>query len=313
MGSVVPSECKVALLAGGTSGEREISIASGKGAKGALEEAGFTVDWIDPANKDDLTRLIEEDYDVAFMCLHGRKGEDGVTQGMLELIGLPYTCSGVLASAMAMDKSRSKVFYELDGIPTPPSVTLKNGRQYDVDAIAEKIGIPCVVKPVTEGSTLGIEIVNDAAELKGAIERAFTFDDIVLVEKFVEGKEITVAVIGNDNPKALPIIEIIPRGDFYDFDSKYAPGGSQHICPAPLEEALAAKIHDYAERAHCVLGCSGVSRTDFIIDADGIPWALETNTIPGMTATSLLPDAARAAGISFPDLCTRLIELALEK
>lgn len=313
MSAVVPSECKVALLAGGTSGEREISIASGKGAKGALEEAGFSVDVIDPADKEDLKRLIEGSYDVAFLCLHGRKGEDGVMQGMLELIGLPYTCSGVLASATAMDKARSKVFYELDGIPTPPAMSFKRSEQYDAAFIAEEVGVPCVVKPATEGSTLGIEIVVDAAELEGSIERAFTFDDIVLVEKFVEGKEITVAVIGNDDSKALPIIEIIPRGEFYDFDSKYAPGGSQHICPAPLEEGLAATIHDYAERAHRVLGCSGVSRTDFIIDADGIPWALETNTVPGMTATSLLPDAARAAGISFPELCTRLIELALEK
>ena len=313
MSAVVPSECKVALLAGGTSGEREISIASGKGAKGALEEAGFVVDCLDPANKEDLKRLIEGPYDVAFLCLHGRNGEDGVMQGMLELIGLPYTCSGVLASATAMDKARSKVFYELDGIPTPTSVTLTAARAYDVKEVKEKVGLPCVVKPATEGSTLGIEIIDDENELAAAIKRAFTFDDIVLVEKFVEGTEITVAVIGNDDPKALPIIQIVPRGDFYDFDSKYAPGGSQHICPAPLDEDLAATIHDYAERAHCALGCSGVSRSDFIIDADGIPWILETNTVPGMTPTSLLPDAARAAGIPFSELCTTLIQLALEK
>ena len=313
MSAVVPNECRVALLAGGTSGEREISIASGKGAKGALEEAGFAVDWIDPANKEDLKRLIEEPYDVAFLCLHGRNGEDGVMQGMLELIGLPYTCSGVLASATAMDKARSKVFYELDGLPTPPSVTLTKKQQYDADAIAEEIGVPCVVKPATEGSTLGIEIIEDAAELAGAIERAFGFDDIVLVERFVAGKEITVAVLGNDKPEALPIIEIVPKGEFYDFESKYAPGGSQHICPAPLDEELTAKINEYAARAHRALGCRGVSRSDFIIDGEGVPWILETNTVPGMTATSLLPDAARAAGVAFPDLCTKLIELALEK
>ncbi|MBR3182661.1 MAG: D-alanine--D-alanine ligase [Eggerthellaceae bacterium] len=313
MSTVIPSECKVALLAGGTSGEREISIASGKGAKGALEEAGFSVDVIDPADKEDLMKLIGGQYDVAFMCLHGRKGEDGVMQGMLEIIGLPYTCSGVLASATAMDKSRSKVLYELAGIPTPPSVTLMRMGEYDVKSIADEVGVPCVVKPVTEGSTIGIEIVDDSAELEGSIERAFEFDDVVLVEKYVGGKEITVAVLGNNQPEALPIIEIVPRGDFYDFDSKYAPGGSQHICPAPLEEELTAKINDYAARAHLALGCRGVSRSDFIIDDDGVPWILETNTVPGMTATSLLPDAARAAGMSFPELCTRLIELALEK
>ena len=172
MSAVVPNECRVALLAGGTSGEREISIASGKGAKGALEEAGFAVDWIDPANKEDLKRLIEEPYDVAFLCLHGRNGEDGVMQGMLELIGLPYTCSGVLASATAMDKARSKVFYELDGLPTPPSVTLTKKQQYDADAIAEEIGVPCVVKPATEGSTLGIEIIEDARSASDHRDRA---------------------------------------------------------------------------------------------------------------------------------------------
>ena len=311
MGAVVPSECKVALLAGGTSGEREISIASGKGAMAALEEAGFVVDWIDPASKDDLKKLVDEAYDVAFLCLHGKMGEDGTVQGMLELLGIPYTCSGVLASATAMDKAKSKVFYELDGIPTPPSVTLKRESSYDVEAVKTQVGIPCVVKPATEGSALGVEIVEAEDMLADAIERAFAIDSLVLVERFVEGIEVTVAVLGNDSPEALPIIKIVPMGEFYDFDSKYAPGGSQHICPAPLEEGLTNRIQEYAARAHCALGCSGVSRSDFIIDSNGKPWILETNTIPGMTATSLLPDAARAAGISFPDLCTRLIELAL--
>lgn len=311
MSAVVPSTCKVALLAGGTSGEREISIASGKGAQAALEEAGFVVDWIDPADKDDLKKLVDGSYDVAFLCLHGKMGEDGTVQGMLELLGIPYTCSGVLASAMAMDKAKSKVFYELDGIPTPPSVTLKRETDYDVEEVKAKVGVPCVVKPATEGSALGVEIVEDDSILADAIERAFAIDALVLVERFVEGIEVTVAVLGNESPEALPIIKIVPMGEFYDFDSKYAPGGSQHICPAPLEEGLTSEIQDYAARAHCVLGCSGVSRSDFIIDSDGKPWILETNTIPGMTPTSLLPDAARAAGISFPDLCTRLIELAL--
>ncbi len=312
MSAVVPGECKVALLAGGTSGEREISIASGKGAKEALEEAGFEVDWIDPASKDDLKSLIEEPYDVAFLCLHGKMGEDGTVQGMLELLGIPYTCSGVLASATAMDKDKSKTFYSLDGIPTPPAVALKRDEGYNVDDVKEKVGIPCVVKPATEGSALGVEIVEDESVLEEAIERAFAIDGLVLVERFIEGTEITVAVIGNEKPKALPIIKIVPMGEFYDFDSKYAPGGSQHICPAPLDEALTATVHEYAARAHRALGCRGVSRSDFIIDEDGTPWILETNTIPGMTATSLLPDAARAAGMSFPELCTKLVEFALE-
>ena len=312
MSAVVPSECKVALLAGGTSGEREISIASGKGAKEALEEAGFAVDWIDPSRKEDLKRLIEQPYDVAFLCLHGKMGEDGTVQGMLELLGIPYTCSGVLASATAMEKDKSKAFYALDGIPTPRAVALKRDDDYCVDDIKKVVGIPCVVKPATEGSALGVEIIEDESVLGEAIERAFELDSVVLVESFIDGTEVTVAVIGNAKPEALPIIKIVPMGEFYDFDSKYAPGGSKHICPAPLDEALTTQIQEYAARAHCALGCRGVSRSDFIIDGDGKPWILETNTIPGMTATSLLPDAARAAGMSFPELCTKLIELALE-
>lgn len=310
--TVVPSECKVALLAGGSSGEREISLASGKGALGALEEAGYDVTWIDPSVKDDLKRLMDEPFDVAFLCMHGKMGEDGTLQGFLELLGIPYTCSGVQASAIAMDKAKSKILYSLAGVPTAPSITLKAGEPYDIDEIVEKLGLPCVVKPDTEGSALGVEIVQDAAELDAAIKRVFEIDDLLILETFIAGEEITVAVIGNDDARALPIIKIVPRGGFYDFDSKYAPGGSQHICPAPIEESLAEVIHDYAIRAHHALGCRGVSRSDFIIDAEGVPWILETNTIPGMTATSLLPDAARAAGMTFPELCTALIEYALE-
>lgn len=312
MGAINPGECRVALLAGGTSGEREISIASGEGAKKALEEAGFPVVWIDPSSKDDLKQLIEEPFDVAFLCLHGKMGEDGTVQGMLELLGIPYTCSGVLASATAMDKAKSKVFYELGGVPTPPSFTLKRQEAFDPDMLKQNIGVPCVVKPATEGSALGVEIVEDDARLLDAIDTAFELDSRVLVEKFIPGTEVTVAVIGNDEPRALPIIEIVPKGEFYDFDSKYAPGGSQHICPARLGEELTSLVQDYACSAHRALGCAGVSRSDFIIDADGKPWILETNTIPGMTATSLLPDAARAAGMSFSELCTALIEYALE-
>lgn len=310
--SVQPQDCRVALLAGGTSGEREISLASGEGAKAALEEAGFSVTWIDPSLKDDLKKLIDEHFDVAFLCMHGKMGEDGTLQGMLELFGIPYTCSKVQASAIAMDKVKSKIMYELAGVPTAASISMSKGDRYNVDEIVAKLGIPCVVKPATEGSALGVEIVEHEEDLAEAIERVFSIDTQILLEQFVAGTEITVAVLGNEEAYALPIIQIVPKGEFYDFESKYAPGGSQHICPAPLDEALAEKIKAYAVDAHHALGCSGVSRSDFIIDSDGTPWILETNTIPGMTATSLLPDAARAAGMSFPELCTALIEYALE-
>lgn len=307
-----PKDCRVALLAGGTSGERSISLASGEGAKGALLEAGYQVIPIDPAKKDDIKRLIDEPFDVAFLCLHGKNGEDGTVQGLLQLLGIPFTCSGVQASAIAMDKAKSKVMYTVNGVETPKSVTLKREEPYDVVEIEKLLGIPCVVKPATEGSALGVEIVEDENELDNAIKRAFEIDDLVVIESFIKGIELTVAILGNDDPIALPIIEIVPKGDFYDFESKYQPGGSEHICPARLSDELTAYIQEQAIKAHKALGCRGVSRSDFIVDESEKPWILETNTIPGMTATSLLPDAARAAGITFPELCTKLIEYALE-
>lgn len=310
--AIDPGKCKVALLAGGSSGEREISLASGKGAKGALEEAGFSVTWIDPSNKEELRILIDQEFDVAFLCMHGKMGEDGTVQGFLEMLGIPYTCSHVQASAIAMDKAKSKILYERAGVLTPASRDIHKGEDYDVEEIIGALGLPCVVKPATEGSALGVEIVEKAEDLGPAIERVFDIDDQIILEQFIEGMEITVAILGNEDTIPLPIIQIVPRGEFYDFDSKYAPGGSQHICPAPIEDDLAKEIQGFAAKAHRALGCSGVSRSDFIIDADNRAWILETNTIPGMTATSLLPDAARAAGISFPELCTKLIEYALE-
>lgn len=307
-----PATCRVALLAGGTSGEREISLASGKGAGEALRQAGFAVTELDPASKDDLKALIDGNFDVAFLCLHGKGGEDGQLQGFLEVIGLPYTGPGVWSSATAMNKAKSKVFYAREGIATAPFFSLEQGRPYDVGEIAEAMDGICVVKPATEGSALGIYIVEGEESIQEAIEEVFKIDSLVVVERFIKGTELTVAVLGNDEPYALPIIEIVPRGEFYDFDSKYAPGGSRHICPAPLDEALTQRIQAMAVAAHRALECTGVSRSDFILDEEGTPWILETNTIPGMTSTSLLPDAARAAGVEFPELCTRLIASALE-
>ncbi len=309
-----PATCRVALLSGGTSGEREISIASGDGAEAALKEAGCSVDRFDPANKDDLKALIDGDYDVAFLCLHGRHGEDGVIQGFLEMIGLPYLGPGVWSSAIAINKARSKDFYRLAGVPTAPSVTLRAGEPYTVSDIIAQVGDHVVVKPASEGSSIGVSIVSGADDIEKAIGEAFRHDTEVVVEKFISGREFTVAVIGNDKPRALPIIEIIAqKGEFYDFESKYAAGGSKHICPAELPEEEAATIQREAIGAHKALDCEGVSRTDFILDDEGKPWALETNTIPGMTSTSLLPDAARAAGIPFPQLCTMLVQYALER
>lgn len=308
-----PQQIKVALLAGGTSGEREISLQSGKGAGEALRAAGFSVTEFDPANTNDLVELIKGSFDVAFLCLHGKHGEDGTMQGFLETINLPYTGPGVWSSATAIDKAKAKVHYIEDGITTPQSVTLRSASDMTAQEIIDKLGEHVVVKPATEGSALGVSIVEGAEELQKAIETDFEMDKKVVVETYVSGTELTVAVLGNNDPQALPVIEIVPQlGEFYDFESKYAAGGSDHICPARISEELTKKVQQTALAAHKALNCRGVSRTDIILGEDGTCWVLETNTIPGMTATSLLPDAARVAGMDFPQLCTKLIELALE-
>ena len=309
--SIDPAQIKVALLSGGSSGEREISLASGNGALEALLEAGFQVDRFDPAKKTDLIKLIEGSYDVAFLCTHGRMGEDGVIQGFLEMIGLPYTGSGVLASALAMDKARAKACYLEAGIPTPLSFTITEESDLEPSFIIEKLGSKCVVKAATEGSSLGVFIVEGEDELAQAMRDVFEYDTHAVVEAYVKGIELTAAVLGNEDPSALPLVEIVPRSESYDFDSKYAPGGSEHICPARLSKEVTEKVQAYALAAHKTLGCRGVSRSDFIVEENGSCWILETNTLPGMTSTSLLPDSARVAGMTFPDLCIKLIESAL--
>lgn len=309
-----PQQMKVALLAGGTSDEREISLASGRGAADALQQAGFQVKVLDPAKKDDLAQLVSQPFDVAFLCLHGRGGEDGAIQGFLETIGLPYIGPGIWSSATAMDKVKAKVFYREYGIPTPQSITLHRNESIDAATVIARLGNHLVVKPATEGSALGVSIIEGPSALDRALTEAFKLDNAVLIETFMAGTELTVAVIGNENASALPVIEIVPQlGEFYDFESKYAADGSQHICPARLTDEQTTAVQQVAVQAHKALDCCGVSRSDVILAADGTPWVLETNTIPGMTATSLLPDAGRAAGMSFPQLCTRLIELALER
>lgn len=306
-----PTTCKVAVLRGGNSGEREVSLASGEAVADALKKVGFQVTVLDPAEKKDLLDLIENDYDVAFLALHGRGGEDGTIQGFLETIGLPYTGSGVYASALAMSKCNAKQRYKEAGLPTLPSLTLSKKGGYSIDAVIEELGDHCVIKASKEGSSIGLFIAEGPEEIKTSIEKAFDHDDQVLVEKYCRGRELTVGVVGNEDPTVLPIIEIVPRNDFYDFDAKYSPGGSIHICPAEIDETLASAIRSCAGKAHEAIGCRGESRTDFLLEENGAFWILETNTLPGMTATSLLPDAASKIGLSYEDLCKKLIELAL--
>jgi D-alanine-D-alanine ligase len=254
--------------------------------------------------------------DVAFIALHGRGGEDGTIQGMLELLGIPYTGSGVLASALAMDKVMTKRLLRAEGIPVPADVVVSEGDAASPDSLAKRVhgtlGYPVVVKPSREGSTIGCSIVRDPSQLSIALASALTYDSEVLIETYVQGTEITAGLLGTRDPLALPLIEIVPKGGFYDYQAKYAAGGSTHIIPARIPDRAAELAREYARQTHNTLGCRGMSRVDMIVSGEQ-PYVLEANTIPGMTPTSLLPEAARAAGIEFPALLDRLIESALER
>ncbi len=313
-----PSATKVALLAGGISGEREISLKSAAGAREALAQGGYEVQQLDPKSRDDLKELIDGGYDVAFLCLHGALGEDGRIQGFLETIGLPYTCSGVWSSATCIDKSKAKTFYEKHGIPTPEAIVLAPEEVDDyaraATKITETLGSKVAVKASTEGSSIGVYIVDTPEQIATALETELAQGNAVVVERYVKGREFTCVVLGSGAAaQALPVIEIIPKNESYDFESKYAAGGCVHVCPAELTDEQAATIQRYAVMAQNALECDGAARTDFLMDEDGGVWALETNTVPGMTATSLLPDAAAAAGISFSELCTIMVQMAFDR
>lgn len=307
-----PEKITVALLYGGKSSERDISINSGKSVATGLRDCGFNVVEFDTGEPHYIDKLEDLNPDVVFSCLHGKGGEDGCVQGVCEELGLPYTGSGVLASALAMDKAKAKVIYKAFGVATSPSIDVSAGENPSYSQVSEKLGDKVVIKPSCEGSAIGVSIVDNEDSYNKALEEAEKLDSSVVIEKFITGTEITVAVMGNDDLMALPVIEIVPHSDFYDFEAKYSQGGADHICPARLSDEITKKSQDAAIRAHKALGCRGVSRSDFIIDEDGNPWILETNTIPGMTSTSLIPDAARAMGIEFPALCKMIVELGLE-
>lgn len=305
-------DVRVALLVGGRSAEREVSLNSGAQVAAALKESGFDVVQIDSGADTFVVDLAQSKADIAFICLHGRFGEDGTVQGLCELLGMPYVGSGVLASALAMDKVMSKHVFSQMGIDSPDYAVLRRGQDYDVEELTARLGEKTVVKPANEGSAIGVTIAHSPSELPDAIETAFEYDVSVLVERFVSGVEVTVGVIGNEELIALPTLEIVPEHEFYDYESKYMPGMSRHIIPARVSEEVQAECQRLSVEAHRVLGCRGMSRSDTIVDESGHVWLLEVNTIPGMTPTSLLPDAARAAGMEFPDLCRRLVELGLD-
>ena len=307
---------KVVVICGGWSDEREIALSSARECRAALVEAGFAgVDLLDLAERDFLSRLVSGGYDVAFVAMHGRWGEDGCVQGLLEILHMPYTFSGVAASAAATEKEIAKAVYAAAGIRAPRGFDVASGTtltEAQVDKVVESMGLPLFVKPAANGSSYGITRVTERAALNEAIRVAGAQGGRVLVEECVQGTEITVPVIGNDDPRALPIVEIVTGAEFYDLKVKYEPSAMHHVIPARLEPGVYAKAQDLAVRAHRALGCRGCSRSDFIVTAEGDPVILETNTIPGMTAESLLPDSARHGGIEFPELCARFVEYALE-
>jgi D-alanine-D-alanine ligase len=304
----------LALLSGGISSEREVSLSSGKQVYDALDKEKYNIIRYDP--KVDLPRLIAEasHIDAALIILHGPYGEDGTIQGLLELLDIPYQGSGVIGSAVAMNKLATKRLYEHAGLPTPPYLVLERGDKLDTADCARRLGLPLVIKPLEAGSSVGMSIVKSESSMAAAADKAFAHGQAVLVEAYIQGVELTAGVVGNKNLEALPLIEIIPNAahEFFDYEAKYIPGVTQEICPARVDDALTEKGQTYAKMAHRALFCEGYSRTDMIL-SNGEIYLLETNTIPGMTATSLLPQAAQAAGISFTKLLDRLIELGIEK
>ena len=303
----------MALLSGGISSEREVSLNSGNQVFAALDKKKYDVRRYDP--KTDLQRLVADapKIDAAMIILHGPFGEDGTVQGLLDLLDIPYQGSGVLGSAVAMNKLMSKQLYQQAGLPVPSYLALKRPDTVDAAGIAARLGLPVVIKPVQGGSSVGMSIVRSEKDLPGAIRKAFDYDTEVLVEAFIDGIEVTGGVLGNSDPEALPLIEIIPdkSHEFFDYEAKYTAGVTQEICPARIDADLAEKARTYAVMAHQALGCKGYSRTDLMLRGRDL-FVLETNTIPGMTATSLFPQAAAAAGLPFGQLLDRLIELSLE-
>jgi D-alanine-D-alanine ligase len=296
---------KVAVLLGGQSGEREVSLKSGAAVLAALQGQGIKAEAFDPAQR----KLHElEQFDAAFISLHGRFGEDGTMQGALELFGIPYTGSGVMASAIGMDKWRTKLIWRAAGIKTPAFEVVK--ADSDFAAIEQKLGLPLFVKPANEGSSIGISKVKNVGELKAAYELAAKSDPLVIAEQFVGGGEYTVGILGD---RALPIVRIVPANEFYDFEAKYLRDDTQYLCPCGLSAEQEAEIQGEALQAFKAIGGCGWGRVDFLMDENGKHYFLEVNTSPGMTDHSLVPMAAQAAGISFNDLVKQILCIAVEK
>ncbi len=289
---------------GGLSREREISLRSGKAVAAALKSRGYDVVEID-VGRDIAGRLQQEKVDLVFLALHGRYGEDGTMQGLLEILGIPYTGSGPLASGIAMDKVLTKRLVEQAGIRTPHWKTISRNEVPQVNV--SPLPLPVIVKPNSEGSTIGTLIVREEKEFRPALEEAAHYDRVILIEELIEGTEVTVGCVGG---KALPVLEVVPKSGFYDFTSKYTKGMTEYIVPARIPKAMSDHLSRVSERIYALLNLAGFARADFMISTSGNDYFLEVNTIPGMTETSLVPKAAAAAGISFEELCETLLKEA---
>lgn len=295
---------KVAVLLGGKSAEREVSLMSGNAVLEALRNRGVDAYAFDPAQRP-LEDLLRERFARVFIALHGRYGEDGTVQGALELLNIPYTGSGVMASALAMDKWRTKLVWQAVSVPTPRFEILTAAS--DFSAIAAKLGLPLIIKPSREGSTIGLTKVTDANQLKAAYDLAAKHDPMVLAEQFISGMELTASILG-DTP--LPLIRIAAASGLYDYHAKYFADDTQYHCPSGLPQAQEQALQALALRAFNIVGCSGWGRVDIMLDPNGAPYLLEVNTSPGMTSHSLVPMAAKAHGLDFPELVVRILESA---
>jgi D-alanine-D-alanine ligase len=303
---------RVAVLCGGRSAEREVSLRSGAQVLAALRARGHAAEPVD-MDGETWERLRRGGFDCVFVALHGRLGEDGTVQGMLELLGLPYTASGVLASALCIDKVRTNLLLQAEGLAIPAFEEVGAAWSGKVEDLVERFGLPLVVKPVNEGSTIGVTIARNADEVADGLVLAGRYDRRIVVQRFVAGTEITVGILATPELQVLPTLEITYDNETYDYDAKYTAGRSHHIIPARIPPAAGEAAGEAAARAFRALGCEGMARVDFIVDEGGTPWLLEVNTVPGLTEVSLLPDAARAAGVRFDQLCDRLVRHAVER
>ena len=304
-------DLRIVVICGGISSEREVSLRSGKAVFSALRDRGYQNVTLFDLTRDSLKELITHEIDLAFLALHGKGGEDGCIQGLLELLEIPYTGSSVEASAICMNKIRTKEILRQASLPTPHFLTYRKEDGIDLNQIAREIldviGLPIVLKSPCEGSSVGVVIVKEQDALVGAIDEIFGYGDLLMAEEFMSGVELTLPILGNEALTTLPIIEITSENEFYDYEAKYTQGMCHHIIPARISNDVQKKIAEIGKAAYRALGCSGLSRIDFMINGKGEPMILEVNTLPGMTEMSLFPDAARSVGMSFGDLIEEIL------